>query len=131
MINFISGNQIKLLRSGVEYFPALEAAIESATQDIYIQSYIYQADAVGIRIGNALMSAAQRGVLVNVLLDGFGCKDLAIDYVRTLEKAGVQVIFYRPKISPWSLKKKTHTTFTSQSGYHRWQDRLCRRHQHY
>lgn len=105
MINFISGNQIKLLRSGVEYFPALETVIENATHDIYIQSYIYQVDAVGIRIGNALMRAAQRGVLVNVLLDGFGCKDLPTEYVKSLEKAGVRVIFYRPKISPWSLKK--------------------------
>ncbi|MDP3088662.1 MAG: cardiolipin synthase ClsB [Methylotenera sp.] len=105
MINFIGGNQIKLLRSGVEYFPALEATIESASHDIYLQSYIYQADAVGFRIGNALIRAAQRGVHVHILLDGFGCKDLPKSYIKTLELAGIQIIFYRPKISPWSLKK--------------------------
>ena len=105
MINFIGGNQIQLLRSGTEYFPALEAAIESAAHEIYVQSYIFQEDVIGIRIGNALMRAAHRGVIVNVLLDGFGCKDLAKEYVKTLEKAGVRVIFYRPKISPWSFKK--------------------------
>jgi cardiolipin synthase len=106
MINFTDGNQIKLLRNGVEYFPALEAAIESAVHEVYIQTYIYQADVIGIRIGHTLMQAAQRGVIVNVLLDGFGCKDLPKDYLQTLERAGVQVIFYRPKVSPWSLKKE-------------------------
>ncbi len=106
MMHFIGGNQIKLLRNGTEYFPALEAAIESAVHEIYLQTYIYEADAAGIRIGNALKQAAQRGVTVNVLLDGFGCKDLSKAYIQELELAGVQVMFYRPKISPWTLKKR-------------------------
>ncbi|WP_020168347.1 MULTISPECIES: cardiolipin synthase ClsB [Methylotenera] len=102
---FISGNQIQLLRSGIEYFPALEAAIDSATREIYLQTYIYETDKIGIRIGKALKRAAQRGVAVNVLLDGFGCKDLPAKFVKELETAGVKLMFYRPKISPWTLKK--------------------------
>lgn len=105
MTHFVNGNQIKLLRNGAEYFPALEAAIKSAEQEIYLQTYIYQADATGMMIGNALKQAARRGVHVHVLLDGFGCKDLPKTYVHELEGAGVQVMFYRPKISPWTLKK--------------------------
>jgi cardiolipin synthase A/B len=106
MTHFIEGNQIKLLRNGTEYFPALEAAIASAKHEIYLQTYIYQADATGIRIGNALKQAAQRGVIVNVLLDGFGSKDLPKTFVEALEQAGVRVMFYRPKVSPWTLKKR-------------------------
>lgn len=105
MTHFISGNQIKLLHNGAEYFPALEAAIENAANEVYLQTYIYEADATGQRIGQALKQAAQRGVNVNVLLDGFGCKDLSKHFVQELEAAGVQVMFYRPKISPWTLKK--------------------------
>ncbi|HNV88790.1 MAG TPA: cardiolipin synthase ClsB [Methylotenera sp.] len=105
MTHFVSGNRIKLLRNGAEYFPALEAAITSAAKEIYLQTYIYQADATGMLIGNALKHAAQRGVHVHVLLDGFGCKDLPKTYVHELERAGVQVMFYRPKISPWTFKK--------------------------
>lgn len=105
-MHFIGGNQIKLLRNGTEYFPALEAAIESAVHEVYLQTYIYEADTAGIRIGNALKQAAQRGVTVNVLLDGFGCKDLSKAYIQVLELAGVQIMFYRPKISPWTLKKR-------------------------
>ena len=102
---FIYGNQIQLLRNGAEYFPALETAIEHATDEIYLQTYIYEPDKIGIRIGNALKCAAQRGVTVNILLDGFGSKDLPAAFVKELEMAGVNVMFYRPKISPWTLKK--------------------------
>jgi cardiolipin synthase A/B len=106
MTHFIDGNQIKLLRNGAEYFPALEVAIDAATREVYLQTYIYEVDTTGIRIGNALKCAAQRGVEVNVLLDGFGSKELPKSYIQELEQAGVQVMFYRPKISPWTLKRK-------------------------
>jgi cardiolipin synthase len=105
MTYFIGGNQIQLLRNGAEYFPALLSAIASATQEIYLQSYIYQEDTTGIQIGNALKDAAERGVTVHVLIDGFGSKDLSKTYIKELELTGVQVMFYRPKISPWTLKK--------------------------
>ncbi|MDZ4140672.1 MAG: cardiolipin synthase ClsB [Methylotenera sp.] len=106
MTHFISGNQLQLLRNGAEYFPALEAAINAAEHEIYLQSYIYQADVIGMRIGNALKQATGRGVAVHVLLDGFGSKDLPKAYVQELELAGIQLMFYRPKISPWTLKKR-------------------------
>ncbi len=106
MTHFIDGNQIKLLRNGAEYFPALETAIDGALYEVYLQTYIYAADATGIRIGNALKQAAQRGVVVNVLLDGFGCKDLSKAYIKELEQAGVLVMFYRPKVSPWTFKTR-------------------------
>lgn len=103
-MRFFGGNHIQLLRSGIEYFPALELAIQNATAEICLQAYIYEHDSAGIRIGNALMQAAQRGVAVNVMLDGFGSQHLPRRYIRTLRDAGVKLMFYRPKISPWSLK---------------------------
>ena len=105
MTNFLNGNHIKLLRNGAEYFPALEAGIDPAKHEIYLETYIYQADKTGIKIGKALMRAAQRGVSVCLLLDGFGSQDLAHNYIQSLGLGGVQVMFYRTKISPWSLKK--------------------------
>ncbi len=106
MTQFIDGNQIKLLRNGAEYFPELEAAIDNAQYEVYLQSYIYAVDTTGIHIGNALMRAAQRGVVANILLDGFGCKELPKTYIQELEHAGVQVMFYRPKVSPWTFKTR-------------------------
>ena len=76
MTTFVGGNQIELLRCGVEYFPALVDAIDSANTEIYLETYIFELDKAGIEVGNALIQAAQRGVMVNVLLDGFVCKDM-------------------------------------------------------
>ncbi len=105
MTTFVGGNQIELLRCGVEYFPALVHAIDAANTEIYLETYIFELDKAGIQIGNALKQAAQRGVMVNVLLDGFGCKDMPSEYLKELRQAGVQVMLYRQKISPWTFKK--------------------------
>ncbi len=106
MSGFVAGNQIVLLRNGTEYFPALLQAIESARFEIHLQTYIYEVDAVGRAIGEALKRAAARGVGVCLLLDGFGCKDIPRAFVHELQEAGVDVLFYRPKVSPWTLKRR-------------------------
>jgi cardiolipin synthase len=105
-MQFSSDNQVQLLRTGAAYFPALEQAIEQATVAIYLQTYIYAVDDTGTRIGHALKKAALRGVSVNLLLDGFGSKDFPREYIADLQKSGVKLMFYRPKISPWTLQKR-------------------------
>jgi cardiolipin synthase A/B len=101
----LPGNRITLLRSGVEYFPALEAAIRAARRDIYLESYIYEADETGWRITNALADAARRGVAVHVLVDGFGAKGMPPEMVRALQRAGAERLVYRPEISPFRFRK--------------------------
>lgn len=105
MTNLIAANQVTLLRNGAQYFPALEAAIDGAQHEIHLQAYIYERDEIGQRIGEALKRAAARGVKVYVLLDGFGSKDLPKAYVSELIASGIEVQFFRPKISPWTLKR--------------------------
>lgn len=105
MTNFLNGNYLKLLRNGSEYFPALEAAIDQAQQEIFLESYIYQNDAIGQRIANALKKAAKRGVNVYVLLDAFGSQAMPTDFRLSLQSAGIHLMFYRPQISPWTFKK--------------------------
>lgn len=105
MTEFSPHNQITLLRNGTEYFPALVAAIDAARIEIHLQTYIYEADAVGRTIAASLKRAAERGVSVSLLLDGFGCKDLSRTFVDEMQQHGVDLLFYRPKISPWSFKR--------------------------
>jgi cardiolipin synthase A/B len=101
----LPGNRITLLRSGVEYFPALEAAIRAARREIYLESYIYEADDTGWRITDALADAARRGVAVHVLVDGFGSKSMPRDLVQALARAGVERLVYRPEIAPFRIRK--------------------------
>lgn len=103
--HFVSGNAVKLLKNGDQYFPALEAAIDRACHEIFIETYIYEQDRAGIRIGEALKRAAQRGVSVHLMLDGFGSRTLPAPFVSDLEAAGVNVLYFGQKISPWTLRR--------------------------
>ncbi|CDG85443.1 phospholipase D-like domain-containing protein [Janthinobacterium agaricidamnosum] len=71
-VNFIAHNDIKLLRSGTDYFPALIAAIDGARSEIYFETYIFAADATGASVLDALIRAAGRGLLVCMITDWYG-----------------------------------------------------------
>ncbi len=106
MNGFVEGNRILLLRSGAEYFPALEAALDAAELEVYLETYIFEDDATGRRIAQALMRAARRGVTVHLLIDGFGCKHFSPRMREELGQAGVRLLSYRPEISPWRIRRE-------------------------
>jgi len=103
---FIPGNQVTLLQNGEAYFPAIEAEFDRARHEIYLETYIYENDATGWRIAEALKRAALRGVNVYVLIDGYGSKDLPRNMLDYLRADGVKVLIYRPKVSPWTFRRK-------------------------
>jgi cardiolipin synthase len=103
---FIPGNQVTLLQNGEAYFPAIEAAFDRARHEIYLETYIYENDATGQRIADALKRAVLRGVNVYLLIDGYGSKDLPRRMLDNLRSNGVKVLVYRPKISPWTFRRK-------------------------
>jgi len=102
---FREGNQITLLRCGAEFFPALEQAIDEAQHDIYLQTYIFEDDESGRRIADAFKRAAARKVKVCVLADGFGSYGLPRQFVRDLQEAGANILFYRRRFPLFSFKR--------------------------
>lgn len=100
-----SGNLITLLQNGDAYFPALEEALDQAVYDIYLETYIFENDHTGRRIAEALRRAALRGVTTHLLIDGFGSSILPKTMLDYLQEAGVMVLKFRPKISPWTLRR--------------------------
>lgn len=103
--DFVEGNRITLLRNGSEYFPALESAIDRAQHEVHLETYIFEYDATGIRISEALKRAARRGVIVRLLLDGFGSQNLPQEAIQNLLNTGVQVLIFRKEISPFRLRR--------------------------
>jgi len=97
---------VELLRNGTQYFPALEAGCDAARHEIYLATYIFEDDATGRRIAQALIRAARRGVATHLLIDGFGSKDMTEDFLREMRDADVQVLKFRPEISPWTLRRE-------------------------
>ncbi|MBW2679640.1 MAG: cardiolipin synthase ClsB [Deltaproteobacteria bacterium] len=106
MPRIIPNNHITLLQNGEAYFPAIEAALDRAAHDIYLESYIFKNDNTGRRIAEALRRAALRGVKTHMLIDGFGSNSLPKTMVDYLKASGVRVVKFRPKISPWSLRRR-------------------------
>ncbi len=99
-------NQITLLHNGDAYFPMLEAALDQAEYHIYLESYIFENDQTGRSIAEALRRAALRGVETHLLIDGFGSDSLPKTMITHLEEAGVSVMKFRPKISPWTFRRR-------------------------
>jgi len=99
------GNRIRLLRNVEEYFPALEREIDAAASEIFLETYIFEDDDTGQRIAAALMRAARRGVLVHLMIDGFGSHLFPEAQRRQLLESGVQLLVYRPEL--WTFRIKS------------------------
>jgi len=70
---FIGGNQVELLEGGDALFPRMCAAIDAAEREVWLATYIFYDDEASRRIADVLIAAAQRGVAVRLVVDGFGC----------------------------------------------------------
>ena len=99
------GNRIRLLRNVEEYFPALEREIDAAASEIFLETYIFEDDDTGQRIAAALMRAARRGVLVHLMIDGFGSHLFPEGPRQQLLESGVQLLVYRPEL--WTFRIKS------------------------
>jgi len=102
---FLPGNQLQLLNSGSEYFPALLAGIDAARAEIFLESYIFANDTVGHAVADALCRAAGRGVQVNVTVDGFGGHNFSTDFLPQLSAAGVRAMVFRPEIGRFHFSR--------------------------
>ncbi len=102
---FTTGNAIALLRSGSEFFPALIGAIDGAEREVWLETYIFADDPAGRAVAAALVRAAGRGVVVRVLVDGWGAKHyLTKALQRLLAEGGVALLKYRPEVAPWQFR---------------------------
>jgi cardiolipin synthase len=105
MNRYTAGNAVTLLRSGAEYFPALAEAIALSEREIWLETYIFADDDTGRAIADALVAAVRRGVTVRVLVDGWGARHfLTRSLERRLVDGGVDLLKYRPEVSPWHFR---------------------------
>ncbi|GAA5178665.1 cardiolipin synthase ClsB [Niveibacterium umoris] len=101
----LPGNQVTLLECGVQYFPALIAAIDAAQREVHLETYIYALDPTGEAVTLALTRAAARGCAVRVLVDGFGGRDFADHTAPRLRAAGVEVLIYRQELRALRIRR--------------------------
>lgn len=67
----VEESEMTIYTSGATVYDAMIEAIESAEKSIHLETFIWKNDAVGRRFLDALNAAAERGVDVSVMYDGF------------------------------------------------------------
>ena len=90
------GNRVRLLENGDEFFPRVLAAIRDATQEVFLETFIFGDDKIGQQLRAALIDASERGVHVSVLVDGFGSYGFDGEFSASMTAAGVHVHIFDP-----------------------------------
>ena len=97
-----SGNVVTLLQDGPATFDAMVDAIDSARETVAVEAYIFRSDEVGLRVGDALMRAAVRGVGIRLLTDWIGMRGIKGSFLAALRKAGIEHrVFNPPGFRKW------------------------------
>ncbi|WP_137973187.1 cardiolipin synthase ClsB [Pseudomonas sp. F(2018)] len=104
--NWREGNQVQLLINGEEYYPRVFECIRAAQREVLIETFIIFEDKVGNELQQVLIDAAQRGVRVELTVDGYGTADLSREFVAAMTSAGVNIHVFDP--SPRWLGMRTN-----------------------
>ena len=100
------GNGLQLLENGEAFFPRVFDAIASAHHEILIETFILFEDRVGLQLRALLVAAAQRGVMVELTVDGWGSPNLSDAFVRSLADSGARLHLFDPGPRPFGLRPK-------------------------
>lgn len=94
--NSIPGNKVETLVNGNEIFPAMLRAMRAAGNTITFETYIYWRGDIADQFADVLAEKARSGVSVKVLLDWVGSLPMDENLIQKMEKAGVEVVRFRP-----------------------------------
>jgi cardiolipin synthase A/B len=98
------GNRFTLLEATDQYFERMIGAIDDAQSYILLEMYLVESGILAGRFVEAFVRAAQRGVGVRLVLDGFGSLAFAQADRRRLADAGVELRVYNSV----QLRKRLH-----------------------
>lgn len=88
------GNRFQLLIDGDQFFPAMLNAIASAEIYVLMEMYLVESGVVADRFISSLLDAANRGVMVFLLLDDFGAMGLHQTDRNRLQHDNIAVIYF-------------------------------------
>lgn len=94
---WVEGNSVELLINGEAYYPRVFEAMAGAREEILLETFIIFDDKVGQQLQKVLIDAANRGVRVEVAVDGYGTADLPDSFVAALTDAGVSFHVFDPQ----------------------------------
>ncbi|MEX0652777.1 MAG: cardiolipin synthase [Phycisphaeraceae bacterium] len=100
----VRGNTVELIDGNEMLIDKLVRDIDAAEHHVHLVIYIFWPDVIGLRVCEALIRAARRGVACRVLADASGSRPLLRSAVATrMTEAGVQLYGALP-VAPWRRK---------------------------
>ncbi|WP_299092575.1 cardiolipin synthase [uncultured Metabacillus sp.] len=90
------GTKTKALTDGIETFEHIFRELKKAKHHIHLEYYIVRHDQVGQKLKEVLIEKVNEGVEVRFLYDSVGCWKLSKNYIRDLNKSGVEMIPFLP-----------------------------------
>jgi cardiolipin synthase len=89
-------NKVDFIQGGGLFFEKLLQLIDGARNSIHLQTYIFNDDATGTLVADALIRAAGKQVDVYLLVDGYGSQGLSHAFIKKLNDGGVNFRFFEP-----------------------------------
>jgi cardiolipin synthase A/B len=99
--------QFKMFSDPLVFFSAMLNDIKNATRYIYIESYRFRNDPVGIRFRDNLIRKCREGVDVKLLIDSWGASS-NYAFFKDLVEAGGDVKFFKKMRLTWDGFTKNH-----------------------
>lgn len=85
------GNNVRVYTNGYGMIAGLLRAISKAKHHIHLQSYIFEDDAVGRLVRDALADKVRQGVEVRMLYDDVGCWNVPHQFYDEMLSMGIEV----------------------------------------
>lgn len=82
-------NHAEFYQDGDLYIAKYISMINEAKKSIHLQTYIFETDCFGQQVKEALIAAARRGVVVYLLVDSVGSRNLSLETEKELKEAGI------------------------------------------
>ena len=101
---WVAGNRFTLLENGEGFFPRVFECIAAAEHEVLLETFILFEDKVGLALQKVLLTAARRGVRIDITIDGYGSPDLSPAYILALTQAGVRVHVFDPSPRLWGYR---------------------------
>jgi cardiolipin synthase len=105
----VEGNEVEVLQNGDEIFPAMLGAVRASQSTIHFSTYVYWAGAIPREFAKALSDAAQRGVMVRLVLDSEGTGLMPRMLANQMRDAGCKVTWFR-RMQWFDWMKYNHRT---------------------
>jgi cardiolipin synthase len=95
-------DEANLLSGGAAFYSALEQEVKAARTSLYVEFFIWRADACGLWLLELLVEAARRGVKVRVMVDNMGSIGLPRSYFQPLVEAGGKFSWFNTRSLLWN-----------------------------